>query len=75
MYRSRIPLTTGDERQKLAVGSALEARASPSLRRRQLMASNSGLFQSMTMSKISHSEQLGSEVQPEGWVHGSRTSQ
>lgn len=71
MYRS----TSGGERGKLAVGSVLEAHTSPSVRRKKLMASNSGLFQSMTMSKISHSEQLGSEVQPEGWVHGSRTSQ
>lgn len=75
MYRSRIPLTTGGERQKPAVGSVLKAHASPSVRRRKLMASSSGLFRSMTVSKINHSEQLGSKVQPEGWVHVSRTSQ
>lgn len=75
MYRSRIPLTAGCERQELAVGSVLEAHTNPSVSRAKLMASNSGHFQSMTLSKISHSEQLGREVQPEGWVHVSRTSQ
>lgn len=75
MYRSRIPPTTGGERQKPAAGSVLEAHASPSVSRRKLTASNSGLFQRTAMSKISYSEQLGSEVQPEGWVHVSRTSQ
>lgn len=74
MYRSRIPPTTRGERQKPAVGSVLKAHTSPSVRRRKLMASSSGLFQSMTMSKINHSEQLGSNAQPEGWVHVSRTS-
>lgn len=38
MYRSRIPPRTGGERQKLAVGSVLEAHTSPSVRRRKLMA-------------------------------------
>lgn len=60
--------------QKLAVGSVSEAHTTP-VRRRKLVASNPGLFQRMTMSRISHSEQLESEVQPQGWVHVSWTSQ
>lgn len=68
MYGSRIPPAAGDE-AGATFGSVLEAHRSLSVSRRKLLASPSGLFQSMTVSKMSHLEQLGSQGQPEGWVH------
>lgn len=69
MCRSRIP-----PRPEMRSRALVETHRGPSASKRKLMASNSGPLQSTTMSKISHSEQLVSEEQPEGWVRISRTS-
>lgn len=60
MYRSKIPPAAGDEAE-VTFGSVLEAHRSLSMSRRKLLASSSGLFQSMTMSKMSH---FGAAWQP-----------
>lgn len=44
------------------------------VRGRKLVVSNWGPFQSMALCRISHSEQRGSQEQPEGWARVSWTS-